>query len=131
MVAAEPMETPDLCTPRGIEPAVRTEPAGLQSLPVERKPGEAVGLPLRRGHDQLPAEVDGSTEAAAAEALRGTRRDVAEAPGRHCELLPDEGPLWSGRSRQRKHSHADQPRPRLQEPAVPAVEGQAAGREQR
>src|ERR1035438_8968038 len=59
------METPDAYTPRGIEPAVWVEPAGLQSLPVERKPGEAVGLPLRRGHAQLPAEVDGSAEVAA------------------------------------------------------------------
>src|ERR1700686_1900692 len=109
MVCAEPMETPDRYTPRGIEPAVRIEPAGLQSLSVERKPGEAVGLPLRRGHAQLPAEVDGSTEVAAAEALRGTRRDVAEAPGWHFELLPDQGALWSGRSRQRKQPHVDQP----------------------
>src|SRR5580658_2975601 len=94
MVAAQPMETLDVYTPRGIKPPVRIEPAGLQSLPVERKPGKAVGLPLRRGHDQLPAEVDGSTEVAAAEALRETRLDVAEALGRHCELLPDEGPIW-------------------------------------
>ena len=70
-------------TPRGIEPAVPTEPAGLQSLPAEREPGEAVGLPLRRGHAQLSAEVDGSTEVAATDAVRETRRDVAEAPGRH------------------------------------------------
>jgi transposase len=57
-------------THRGeLKPAVRIEPAGLQSLPVERKPGEAVGLPLRRGYGQLPAEVDGSIEVAAAETL--------------------------------------------------------------
>src|ERR1700686_1234585 len=131
MVAAEPMETPDLYTPRGIEPAVRIEPAGLQSLSVERKPGEAVGLPLRRGHAQLPAEVDGSTEVAAAEAVRGTRRDVAETPEWHCELLPDQGALRCRGSGQRKHSHDDQPRPRLPEPAIPALKGQAAGGDQR
>jgi hypothetical protein len=43
--------------------------------------------------------------------------------------LPDKNPLWSGRSRQRKHSHANQPRPGLQEPAVPAVEGRTIGRD--
>src|SRR5438552_3231104 len=63
----------------------------------------------------LPPEVDQSTEVAAAEAVRGTCRDVAKAPGWHCELLPDQGPLWGGGSRQRKHSHDNQPRPRLQE----------------
>ena len=63
-------------------------------------------------------------------AFRRTRRDVAEAPGWDCELLPDQGSLWSGRGRQRQHSHADQPRARLQEPALPAVEGQADGRDQ-
>src|ERR1017187_9361195 len=74
MVAAEPLEESELHAPRRIEPTVRIEPAGFQSLPAERKPGEAVGLALRRGHGQLPAEVDGSTEVAAAEAVRGTRR---------------------------------------------------------
>ena len=53
---------------------------------------------------QLPPEVDRSTEVAAAEAVRGTRRDVAEAPGWHCELLPDQGPLWGGRGCQRGRS---------------------------
>ena len=80
---------------------------------------------------QLPPEVDRSTEVAAAEAVRGTRRDVAEAPGWHCELLPDQGPLWGGRGCQREYSPAHQPRPWLQEPALPAVEGQAPGRQQR
>jgi transposase len=47
------------------------------------------------------------------------------------ELLQDQGPLWSGGSPQWKHSHDDQPRPRLPEPAIPAVEGQTAGRHQR
>ena len=47
------------------------------------------------------------------------------------ELLPDQGALWSGRGRQRKHSHVDQPRPRLQEPPLSALEGQADGRDQR
>src|SRR5438034_741681 len=50
------MEEPDRHTPRRIKPAVRVEPAGVQSLPIERKSGEAVGLPLRRSHAQLSAE---------------------------------------------------------------------------
>src|SRR2546428_6499995 len=128
MVAAESMEEPDIRTPRGIERAVPTEPPGLQGLPAERKPGETVGLPLRRSHAQLLAEVDRSTEVAAAEAVREARRDAAEAPGRHCELLPDQGPLWSRGGRQREHSHADRSGTRLQELAVSPPEGQANGR---
>src|SRR5271166_2716527 len=100
MVTVESLEESDTHTPRRIEPAVRIEPAGLQSLPIEGKPGEAVGLSLRRGHAQLPAEVDGSTEVAAAEAVRGTRRNVAKTPGRHCELLPHQGALRGSGSRQ-------------------------------
>ena len=64
-------------TPRGTEPVVPVEPAGLQGLPAQRESGAAVELPLRGGHAQLPAEVDGSTEVAAAGAVRETRRDAA------------------------------------------------------
>src|SRR5215831_861289 len=131
MGVAESMEEPDAHPPRGTEPAVSVEPAGVQGLPVERKPGEAVGLSLRRGHAQLPAEVDGSTEVATADSVRGTGPDAAEAPRRHCQLLPDQGPLWSRGGRERKHPYVDQPRPRLQKPTLSIAESQAPGRDER
>src|SRR5215467_8859015 len=59
-----------------------------------------------------------------------TRRDVDQAPGRHFELVSDQGSLWGGRGGQRKHSHVDQPRSRLSESPLPATEGQADGRDQ-
>src|ERR1035441_10632779 len=124
------MEESDVRRPRGAEWAVSVKPAGLQSLPAERKPGETVELPLSRGHAQLPAEVDGSTEVAATEAVREAGRDVAEALGRDCELLRNQGSLRGCGSPQWKHSHADQPRTGLSEPSLFAAEGQAAGREQ-
>jgi hypothetical protein len=39
VVAAESLEEPDAGTPRGIEPVVPIEPAGLQGLPAEREVG--------------------------------------------------------------------------------------------
>ena len=116
-------------SPRRTQPAIPIKPAAIQGPPAEGEPG-AVGLPLSRSHDQLPAEVVGSTEVAAAEAVRETRRYAGEAPGRHCQLLPDQGPHGRSGSRQRQHSHADQSRPRLQEPALPAAQGQAPGGQQ-
>src|ERR1019366_9878626 len=44
VVAAESMEESDVRRPRGTESAVPAKPAGLQSLPAERKPGETVEL---------------------------------------------------------------------------------------
>src|SRR6266700_602683 len=90
----------DAGRPRGTQPAVPDEPAGVQSLCAQGKPGAAVELPLRRSHDQLPAEVDGPTQMAAAEAMREARRDVAEASGRHRELLPNQCSSRGGGSRQ-------------------------------
>src|SRR5450759_4508998 len=124
VVAAESLEEPNAGTPRGIEPVVRPEPAGLQSLPVERELRGAVELPLPRRHAQLPEQVDGPTEVAAAGSVRETRGDAPEARGRHCQLLRDQSSLWRSRGRQWEYSHADQPGPRLQEPAVSAAEGQ-------
>jgi transposase len=89
-----------------------------------------VELPLPRGHDQLPAAVDGSTEMAAAPALRETCRHTIEAPGRHRELLPDQGPDGCGGSRQWQHPDAHQSRARLHQPALPAAQGQATGGKQ-
>ena len=126
----ESMEESDVRRPRGTESAVSVEPAGLQSLPAKREPGEIVDLPVSRGHAQLPAEVDGSTEVAATEAVRETGRDVAEARGRDCELLRNQGSLRGCGSPQWKHSHADQPRTGLSEPSLSTAEGQAAGGEQ-
>src|ERR1035437_5420549 len=125
VVAAESLEEPDAGTPRGIEPVVPIEPADLQGLPAERELREAVELPLSRGHAQLPEPMDGPTEVAAAGSVRATRGDAPEALGRHCQLLRDQSSLWRSRGRQWEYSHADQPWPRLQEPAVSAAEGQA------
>src|SRR5450759_4788396 len=124
VVAVESLEEPDAGTPRGIEPVVPIEPAGLQGLPAERELREAVELPLQRGHAQLPEPVDGATEVAATGSVRETRGDAPEARGRHRQLLRDQSSLWRSRGRQWEYSHADQPGPRLQEPAVSAAEGQ-------
>src|SRR5450759_1017003 len=91
------MEEPDASKSRGIEPVVRVEPAGLQSLPVERELRGAVELPLPRRHAQLPEPVDGPTEVAAAGSVRETRGDAPEARGRHCQLLRDQISLWRSR----------------------------------
>src|ERR1035438_2773378 len=104
----EPVEEPDCCATRRTQPAVPTEPARVQSLPSQRELREALGLSLRRRDAQLPAEVDGPTEVATAEAVRRTRRHAAEASGGDLELLPDQGSLWCGRGAQWKHSDADQ-----------------------
>src|ERR1700719_2238588 len=76
----EPGESPT----RRIEPVVPDEPARLQSLPAQREPGAAVGLPLRRRHDQLSREVDGSTEMAAVDGVRKARRHAAEGILNYC-----------------------------------------------
>src|ERR1700674_3767420 len=65
VVADESLEEPDTGTPRRIEPVVRTEPAGLQRLSVERELREAVELSIPRGHAQLLEPVDGPVEVAA------------------------------------------------------------------
>src|ERR1019366_7698276 len=62
VVAAEPLEESHMRRSWGTESSVLVKPAGLQSLPAEREPGEAVELPVSRGHAQLPAEVDRSEE---------------------------------------------------------------------
>src|SRR6516165_2485021 len=131
VVAAESLEEPDTGKPRGIEPAVPAEPAGLQSLPAERESGAAMDLPLPRGHAQLPDQVDGATEVAAAGSVQGTRRDAAKARGRHRELLREQGSLWRSRGRQWEHSDADQPWSRVSKSPLPASEGQADGGDQR
>ena len=77
VVADESLEEPDAGTPRGIEPGVRTQPAGLQSLSVERELRGAVELPIPRGHAQLLEPVDGPTEVAATGSVRETRGDAA------------------------------------------------------
>src|ERR1035438_9679443 len=47
VVAAESMEESDVRRPPGAESTVSVEPAGLQSLPAERKPGEIVTYQYR------------------------------------------------------------------------------------
>src|SRR5450759_2900949 len=125
------MEGPHVRAPRGTEPVVRVEPAGIQGIPAQRKPGAAMGLSLPGSHDQLPPEVDGSAQVATADTVREARREVAEAPGRHCKLLPHQGSLRSSGSPQWKHPHVDQPRPGLSECPLSAAEGQTTGRDQR
>src|ERR1700685_2018135 len=109
MATDEPVEEPDCFATRRTQPAVPTEPARVQSLPSQREPGEALGLPLRRRNAQLPAEVDGPAEVATADAVRRTRRHAGEASGGDLELLPDQGSLWCRRGAQWKHSDAHQP----------------------
>src|SRR5260221_6951760 len=130
MAAVEPLEEPDAGAPRGTQPTVPDEPAGVQGLSAEGKPGATVEIHVPRSHDQLPAEVDGSTAVATAEAVRGTRRYAIETPGRHCELLPYQGPDGCRGSCQRQHSDAHQSWARLQEPPLPAAQGQATGGQQ-
>src|SRR2546425_3318181 len=127
MAAAEPLEEPDARPSRRAEPAFPDQPAGVQGLSSEGKPGAVVELHLRRSHDQLPAEVDGSTEMAAAQAVRETRRYPIEieALGGHRELLSNQGPHGCSRSREWQHPDAHQSRPRLQESALPAAQSQA------
>src|SRR5450432_4370776 len=127
MAAVEPLEEPDAGAPRRTQPTVPDEPANVQGLSAEGKSGTPVDIHVPGSHDQLPAEVDGSTKVAAAEAVREARRYAVETRGRHRELLPDQGPDGCGGSRQRQHPNADQPRARLQEPPLPAAQGQAAG----
>src|SRR6202167_6523754 len=113
MAPDEPVEEPDSCATRRTQPAVPTEPARVPSLPSQRKLGEALGLPLRRRDAQLPAQVDGPTEVATANAVRRTRRHAGEASGGDLELLPDQGSLRRGRGAQWKHSDANQSWSRL------------------
>src|SRR6516162_6798100 len=130
MAAAEPLEELGAASTRRAEPAFPVEPASVQSLHAQGEPGTALGLSLRRSDDQVSGTVDGSTAVAALAFVSEARRDVDQAPGRHFELLSDQGPLRGGRGSQRKHSHADQPWARLSESPLPAPKGQADGRDQ-
>src|SRR5439155_11420518 len=112
------------------EPALPVEPASVQSVHAERKPGTTLGLSLRRGNGQLSGEVDGSTALAAPARIYEARRHVDQAPRRDSELLPHQGALWSRRGRQRQYPHADQPRARLHQHTLPAAESPAHGRHQ-
>src|SRR5215469_6600896 len=129
MAAVEPLEEPGATTTRRAEPALPVEPAGVQSLYVEGESGTSLGLPLRRGHDQISWQLDGSAPLAALALISRARCDVDQTPGRHLELLPDEGALWGSRGSQREHSHVDQPRMGLSESSLPAAESQADGRD--
>src|ERR1700683_3406696 len=131
MAAVAPLEKPGAETARRAEPAVPVEPAGVQSLHAQGEPGKTLGLSLRRGHGQLSRKVDGSIAVAALTPISETRRDVNQAPGRHFELLSDQGSLRRSRGGEREYSHVDQSRPRLSESRLPAVEGQADGRDKR
>src|SRR5450432_3560935 len=122
MASAEPLEEPSQESTRRAQPGFPSESAGVQSLFAERKSGTALGLPLRGSHAQLPEEVDGPTAVTALAPIAEARRDVAQAPRRNSELLPDQGALWGGRGGQRKHSHVDQPRTRLSESPLSAPE---------
>src|SRR6202043_851843 len=102
MAAVEPLEEPGAKAARRAEPPVPVEPASVQSLHAQREPGKTLGLPLRRGHGQISRQVDGSIAVAATALISETRRDVDQAPGRHSQLLSDEGTLWGGRGGQRE-----------------------------
>jgi hypothetical protein len=56
-------------TTRRAEPAVSTEPARLEGLPAQRKPGDC-GTITTKDPVQLPTEMDGSTEVATIDAVR-------------------------------------------------------------
>src|SRR5260370_38379979 len=131
MVAAESLEESGPEPARGAEPVGPIEPTRVQGLPAERELREAVELSLPRGPAELSEQVAGATEVAAAGSVRETRGDATEACGWHCELLRDSNPLWRSRGGQRKHSHADQPGPRLPEPSLHAPEGKTHGNGQR
>src|ERR1039458_9418666 len=59
-----------------------------------------------------------------------TRGDITQAPRWNSELLSDQSALRSRRGHQWQHPHADQPRPWLQEHALPTIESKANGRNQ-
>src|ERR1039458_10133038 len=59
-----------------------------------------------------------------------TRGDITQAPRWNSELLSDQSALRSRRGHQWEHPHADQPRPWLQEHALPTIESKANGRNQ-
>jgi hypothetical protein len=99
----------------------------FKSLYAQGKSGKTLGLSLRRSHGELSEQVDRSAAVAAPALVSETRRDVDPAPGRHSQLLSDQGALRCGRSGQREHSYVDQPRTRLSESPLPAPEGQANG----
>src|SRR5216684_2652048 len=69
---------------------VPIEPEADEGVPVERKPGPAVDLYLRRSDVALPAELDRSIALAAADAVSEVSPDVIGSSGRHSELLPGE-----------------------------------------
>ena len=71
----------DAGAPRGTQPPVPDEPAGVQGLSAEGKPGSFVDLHLPGSHAQLPAEMDGPTALAATGSVRGTRPHATEARG--------------------------------------------------
>jgi hypothetical protein len=127
VAAAEPLEESGAAAARCAEPAILIEPAGVQSLHAQGESGKTLGLSLRRGHGQLLGKVDGSTTVAALALVPEARWNVAQASGWHAELLPDQSALRSSRGHQQQHPHADQPRTRLQEHALTAIEGQAYG----
>src|SRR5438045_5426316 len=130
MAPAKPLEEPGPEAAWRAEPAVSVEPARLQSLPAQREPGATLGLPLRGSDPQLPEEMDGPTAVAAPAFLPATRGNVAQAPRRYPELLPDQGALRGRRGYQWQHPDADQSRPRLQEHALSPTQGAAHGRHQ-
>ena len=67
MVAAESLEESDPAEPpRGPEPVVQIEPKRVQGLPAERELREAVELWLPRSPGELPEQLAGATEVAAA-----------------------------------------------------------------
>src|SRR6516164_2206544 len=130
MAAAEPLEEPGSEPARRAEPVVPVEPPRLQGLSAQRESGTVVELPIRGSDAQLPEEVDRSAALATTAPVSEARGHVAQAPRRNPELLPHQSTLRSSRGDQRQHPHADQPRPRLQEHALPPTQSKAHGRNQ-
>src|SRR6202167_4900381 len=101
MAAVAPLEKPGAETARRAQPAVPVEPAGVQSLHAQGEPGKTLGLSLSMGHWLTSRKGDGTTACAALTPISEPRRDVNQAPGRHFELLSDQGSLRRSRGGER------------------------------
>jgi hypothetical protein len=71
-----------------------------------------------------------SAPVAAPEAIPETGADAAGSPGRHSELLQDEGAPGGRGSREREYQITPSPRARIQKPALSAPKVPAHGRDQ-
>src|SRR3977135_4142956 len=105
MVAPQPLDPSGSRTEAADEHAVRAEPAGDESVSVEREFGSTVELHLRESDAAVSAKLDRPTPMATAGTVPETGADAAGSPGRHSELLPDKSPAGRGRGGERKHQN--------------------------